>query len=144
MCHNIKKQAVDCQLAHGTGHPVKVAGVCGTPDQTWVRGHGLGLLPSPHLCRLLLSLSLCTVCTWWLVYFDFYTALFSALEQTRCACMWFYEWLAFYSAFLNMHRSGVPTGAGMAGATWNCCCLSASSVYTIQPCTVSLHAKPHV
>ena len=23
---------------------------------------------------------------------------------------------------------------GMAGATWNCCCLGASSVYTIQPC----------
>ena len=32
----------------------------------------------------------------------------------------------------------------MAGATWNCSRLSASSVYTIQPCTMSLHAKPHM
>ena len=31
----------------------------------------------------------------------------------------------------------------MVGATWKCCRLGASSVYTIQPCTVSLHAKPH-
>ena len=33
--------------------------------------------------------------------------------------------------------------AGMAGATWNCSHLGASYVYTIQPCTMSLHAKPH-
>ena len=40
----------------------------------------------------------------------FYIALFSALEQTHCARMWFYmKWLAFYSAFLNVHRSGVLT-----------------------------------
>ena len=31
----------------------------------------------------------------------------------------------------------------MAGATWNCCHLGTSSVYTIQPCTISLHAKPN-
>ena len=32
----------------------------------------------------------------------------------------------------------------MAGATWNCCSLGASSVYTIEPCTSlqSLHSKP--
>ena len=29
----------------------------------------------------------------------------------------------------------------MAGATRNCCHLGACSVYTIQPCTMSLHAK---
>ena len=33
----------------------------------------------------------------------FYTALFSALKQTHCARMW------FYSAFLNVDRSGVLT-----------------------------------
>ena len=33
--------------------------------------------------------------------------------------------------------------AGMASAKWNCCRLGASSVDTIQPCTMSLHAKPH-
>ena len=31
----------------------------------------------------------------------------------------------------------------MSGATWNFSCLSTSSVYTIQPCTMSLHAKTH-
>ena len=31
----------------------------------------------------------------------------------------------------------------MASATWNCSHLGASSVYSIQPCTMSLHAKPH-
>ena len=34
------------------------------------------------------------------VVVHFYTALFSTLEQTHCACMWFsHEWLAFYSTF---------------------------------------------
>ena len=28
----------------------------------------------------------------------------------------------------------------MAGATWKCSCLGASPVYTIQPCSMSLHA----
>ena len=39
----------------------------------------------------------------------FYIALFSALKQTYCACMWFYEWLAFHSVFLNIHQSGILT-----------------------------------
>ena len=40
----------------------------------------------------------------------FYIALFSALEQTQCARMWFHmsDWL-FIARFLNIHRSGVPT-----------------------------------
>ena len=33
--------------------------------------------------------------------------------------------------------------AGMASSTWNCSRLGASSVYTIQPCSMSHHAKPH-
>ena len=32
----------------------------------------------------------------------------------------------------------------MAGAKWNCCCLSACSVYTMQLCTSLLHLKPHM
>ena len=38
----------------------------------------------------------------------------------------------------NIHGSGVLTalfGCCMAGTMWNCCCLSASSVYTIQSFT---------
>ena len=38
----------------------------------------------------------------------FYIALFSALKQTHCARMSFYI-LAFYSAFLIIHPSGVRT-----------------------------------
>ena len=49
------------------------------------------------------------------------------------------EWqYLFYSPFFNIHLSGVLKalfGCSMADATWNCCCLVASSVYTIQPCT---------
>ena len=37
----------------------------------------------------------------------FYIALFSALDQTPCALI--HEGLTFYSAFLNIHRSGVLT-----------------------------------
>ena len=56
-----------------------------------------------------------------------------------------HECLAFYSAFLNIHRSGVLTALAwlVPHEWWNCSCLGASSVYTIQPCTMSLHAKPH-
>ena len=41
----------------------------------------------------------------------FSIALFSALEQTHCVCMRFYmnDYIAFHSAFLNSHRSGVLT-----------------------------------
>ena len=38
--------------------------------------------------------------------------------------------------FLNASREVV-------GATWNCSRLGASYVHTIQPCTLSLQAKPH-
>ena len=39
-----------------------------------------------------------------------YSAILRSLEQTHCARMWCYsEWLAFYSAFLNIYRSGVLT-----------------------------------
>ena len=52
------------------------------------------------------------------------------------------EWTGIYSAFLNIHRSGVLTAL-----TWlvphETAAVLARSVYTIQPCTMSLHAKPH-
>ena len=48
-----------------------------------------------------------------------------------------HKWLAFYSAFLNIHRSGVLK-------RWHgwCHMKLLRSVYTIQPCTMSLSAKP--
>ena len=49
-----------------------------------------------------------------------------------------HEWIAFYSAFLNIHRSGVLTAL-----TWlvpnETAAISARLVYTIQPCIMSLH-----
>ena len=51
-----------------------------------------------------------------------------------------HESTAFSSAFLNIHRSGVLTAL-----TWlvphKTATVSARSVYTVQPCTTSLHAK---
>ena len=74
----------------------------------------------------------------------FYIALFSALEQTHRArnCFCLSECPAFYSAFLNIHRSGVLTALAWL-VSHETAAVSTRSVYTIQPCTVSLHAKPH-
>ena len=47
-----------------------------------------------------------------------------------------HEWLAFCSAFFEYPPKWCTYSAGMAGATWNCSCLCASSVYTIQPCHI--------
>ena len=72
-----------------------------------------------------------------------YSTILCSLEQTHCACMWFYMSDQLYSAFFEYPPKWCTYSDGMAGATWNCSRLSASLVYTIQPCSVSLHAKPH-
>ena len=42
-----------------------------------------------------------------------YSAILRSLEQTHCACMWFYMsdyfFIAFFFFFFNIHRSGVLT-----------------------------------
>ena len=57
------------------------------------------------------------------------------------------EWLAFYSAFLNTHRSGVLTvlfGCYMADASWNCCLLGAFCAHhTTMHHVTSRQAKSH-
>ena len=55
-----------------------------------------------------------------------------------------HECLAFYSAFkkINIHRSGVLTVLAWL-VPHETAAVLARSVHTIQPCTVSLHAKPH-
>ena len=52
-----------------------------------------------------------------------------------------HEGLAFYSVFLNNHRSGALTGLAWL-VPRETAAVSARSVYTIQSCTMSLHAKP--
>ena len=66
--------------------------------------------------------------------------LFSASEHSHCGCvqMTLTDWLELYTACFECHQSGYSTVellCYMAGATLNCCHLSASSVYSIQPCT---------
>ena len=99
------------------------------------------------------SETLCMICVD-LLKLDFdwlmvaYIVLLSArsLEQTQCTGRSFYTSdQLFYSAFfwVEYPLKWCTYSTGMAGATWNCSRLGASSVYTIQPCTISLHAKPH-
>ena len=53
-----------------------------------------------------------------------------------------HERLAFYSAFLNIHRSDVLTALAWL-VLHESAAVSARSVCTTQPCTMSLRAKPH-
>ena len=55
-----------------------------------------------------------------------------------------HEWLtSFIARFFLYPPKWCTYSAGMAGSTWNCSRLGASPAYTIQPCSMSLHAKPH-
>ena len=72
----------------------------------------------------------------------FYTALFTALEQTHCLLSKQSHVTPKLSVYrvrvLNIHGSGVLRalcGCNMAGATWNCCHHRLMSVYTIQSST---------
>ena len=80
-------------------------------------------------------------------YYYYWSLLYSAILHSRadslCLHVILHEWLAFYSAFLNIHRSGVLTVLAWL-VPHETAAISARSVYTIQPCTVSLHAKPHM
>ena len=82
----------------------------------------------------------------WQIDDRLYSAILRSLEQTHCARMWFYmsDWPCSTFLFCFEYPPKWCTySAGMAGATWNCSCLGASPVSTIQPCTMSLQAKPH-
>ena len=75
----------------------------------------------------------------------FYIALFSAHYRADSlhSHVIVHEWLDFfYSAFLNIHWNGVLTALAWL-VPHETAAISAGSVYTIQPCTMSLHAKPH-
>ena len=79
-------------------------------------------------------------------YYYYWSLLYSAIFRFRADSLRshviLHEWLAFYSAFLNIHRSGVLTALAWL-VPHETAAISARSVYTIQPCTLSLHAKPH-
>ena len=73
--------------------------------------------------------------------FFFNIALFSALEQTHCAhvkCDSEWVTISFYSAYYQYSQKWCTGSAVWLLHGWchvNCCHLSASSVYIIQPCT---------
>ena len=75
-----------------------------------------------------------------IAYIALFSTLLSRLTALTCGSTWVTSFLerVFWISTKVLYLS-----AGMAGATWNCCRLSASSVYTIQPCSMSLHTKPH-
>ena len=82
-------------------------------------------------------------CRWW-----WWLLLYSAILRYRADSLRshviLHEWLyGFLKRAFEYPPKWCTYNAGMAGATWNCCRLCASSVYTIQPCTMSFYAKPH-
>ena len=85
--------------------------------------------------------------SWWWWSLLYSSILRSGAHSLRSIVI-LHEWIAFYSAFLNIHRSGILTALAWlvpyeTDAIWNRCHFGSSSVYTIQPCTMSLNAKPH-
>ena len=80
----------------------------------------------------------------------FYIVLFSALEQTYCACMWFYmsEEL-FIVHFWISPPKWCTYSAGMAGATWNCChlgtfCVHHTTIHHVTSCKATYVRCMHV
>ena len=82
-------------------------------------------------------------CCWSLLY----SAILRSRADSLRSRVILHEWLAFYSAFLNIHRSGVDTvllDCYMAVTTWNCCHLGAfCEHHTTMHHVTSLHANPH-
>ena len=103
---------------------------------------GLGVL----LYALMLSKRNCLdwLIDWLMItYIALFSALLSRLTALAYGSTCVTSFFFFNSAFFEYPPKWCTYSAGMAGATWNCSRLGASSVYTIQPCTMSLHAKPH-
>ena len=104
---------------------------------------GLFLLPSGLLILLQPSsvwLYIVVNCYWSL--FFLYSAILRFRADSLHPHVILHEWIAFYSAFLNIHRSGVLTALAWL-VPHETAAILARSVYSIQPCTMSLHAKPH-
>ena len=83
---------------------------------------------------------------WWWWRWWWWLLLYSAILRSRADSLRLHvilhEWISFYSAFLNIHLSGVITVLAWL-VPHETVAVSARSVYTIQPCTMSLRAKPH-
>ena len=124
---------------HKTDHitPVSVSPLAFNPTKNSVQ-NTLSLLQMYHWH--------CSVLSLWLSYYYYWSLLYSAILRFQADSLRshviLHEWIDFYSAFLNIHRSGVLTALAWL-VPHETTAISARSVYTIQPCTMSLHAKPH-
>ena len=67
-----------------------------------------------------------------------YSAILHSQADSLRSHVILHGWIAFYSAFLNIHRSGVLTALAWL-VPHEADTVSARSVYTIQPCTMSLY-----
>ena len=85
---------------------------------------------------------------WYYYWSLLYSAILCSQADSLHSHVILHEWIAFYSAFfffffLNIHRSGVLTALAWL-VPQETAAILARSVYTIQPCTMSLRAKPHM
>ena len=115
--------------------------------------HAFKYLPHLPVCSVY-KIGLCIMIIMY-IYHDYYyywSLWYSAILRRRAdslrSHMILHEWIAFYSAFFfglffNIHRSGVFTALAWLVPQETAASLSLSLSYTIQPCTMSLHAKPH-
>ena len=71
-----------------------------------------------------------------------YSAVLRSWADSQPSHVILHKWIAFYAHFLNIRWSGVLTALAWL-VPHETAAISAHSVYTIQPCTMSLHAKPH-
>ena len=82
----------------------------------------------------------CCCCCWSLSY----SAILRSRADSLCSHVILHEWLAFFIAHvLNIHQIGVLTALAWLVPHETAADL-VCSVYTIQPYTMSLHAKPHM
>ena len=85
-------------------------------------------------------------CEWfWLMmaYIVLFSALLSRLTALACGSTWVTSFIIIaHLKKKKIHRSGVRTALARM-VPHETAAVSARSVYTIQPCTMSLHAKPH-
>ena len=85
----------------------------------------------------------------WLMiaYIALFSILLSRLNALACGSTWVTSFIAHFVVEYPPKWCTYTYSTGMAGATWNCSRHGTSPVYTIivtiQPCTMSLHAKPH-
>ena len=83
-----------------------------THTHTWWQKHTHASL-SVSTCSHNRSCQFCGTHLWRCYYYYYWSLLYSAILRSRadslCSHVILHEWIAFYSAFLNIHRSAVLT-----------------------------------